>query len=116
MRKGIWREKWRVLLELSPGGQGNTFLVEPVPSSGQSRRCVVKVLRDQKTPERRARMLQEVTNLRLLNHPRVAQFVESNAEAFNEDVELYLVTEYVEGDELAVEKPIALSDAVTCIE
>src|SRR6185436_2771514 len=85
----------------------------PITNAG---RFALKVLKDQSSPERRARMLQEVTNLRLLEHPNVARHVDSNAEAFKEEIELYLVTEFVEGHELQAPNPLSLDDACRCLQ
>src|SRR2546428_570594 len=95
-----WKSKWKVVRELTPGGQGYTYLVHPASDTSANARFVLKQLKDQKTKERRERMLQEVTNLRLLDHLGVAKFVDSNADQYKTDESLYLVTEYIEGPDL----------------
>lgn len=97
MQKDIWRSNWVKLAPLGKGGQGFTYLARRKDSTAESATHVLKELKLQKDEERRARMYQEVASLRILDHPLVAKFAESNAERFQEDEELFLVTEFIPG-------------------
>jgi len=100
--KGPWDEKWNIFEKIGGGGQGNTYLVNPKHDDSLG---VLKILNNQKDPERRRRMYRESTNLRTLRHDRIPGFLDTNAHDYDSDARLYLVTEYVEGE--------TLEDAVT---
>lgn len=88
-----WQEKEK----LSEGGQGWTKLVEHEGTAG-----VLKILKMQKDPERRARMRRESVALQMLSHARIPKFIECNTDKFAEvDVELYIVMEFIGGRPLS---------------
>ena len=99
MGNSSWHSRWIVVRELSPGGECCTFLVRRAGAASEET-FVLKTLKDQKSPERRAIMAHEVAALHTLDHPGVARFVESNALKFDGDEELYLVREYIPGTDL----------------
>lgn len=103
-----WSDKWEIIEELSGGGQGATFLVKR-KSPGEiipNETFVLKVLKNKTDPERRKRMYREVANLKTLDHSGIPKLIESNAEQFDSEVRLYMVTEFIEGETLsqAIEK------------
>src|SRR5450432_756704 len=92
-----WSENWEVVDELPPGGHGYAHKV---------RRCrendaclyVLKTLKNQASEERRARMYAEAAALKILDHPCIARYVESNTDHHaDKSIGLYVVTEYIEG-------------------
>src|SRR4051812_22889413 len=92
-----WRDNWEIVGELPGGGHGYTHKVRQ-RNDTSGRLCVLKTLKNQESSERRARMFGEATALRILVHPRIARFVESNSELYADTTtKLYLVTEYVDG-------------------
>src|ERR1051325_7119586 len=102
MAKNVWNQKWVRLKRLSKGGQGLTYRARRLEDSEHDEGAyVLKELKDQRDPERRARMYQEVANLRILEGEGIAHYVDANAERFKEDEDLYLVTEYIPGPTLA---------------
>jgi serine/threonine-protein kinase len=103
-----WNDKWEIIKELSGGGQGATFLVKPKSPSETipNETFVLKVLKNHTDPERRKRMYREVANLKTLDHNGIPRLIESNAEQFDSEVRLYMVTEFIKGETLsqAIEK------------
>jgi serine/threonine-protein kinase len=99
MNHDLWNAQWTKLAPLAKGGQGFTYTVRKSDSS-DAPICVLKVLKAQKDPERRARMRREVAILEHLRHSNIAQVIESNASRDGEEHELYIIMEYVEGSHL----------------
>src|SRR4051812_6027394 len=97
MERKPWLARWEIVRSLSEGGHGRTYLVRPKEGGSEQ---VLKVLKMQQDVERRTRMALEAHALNILSHPRIAGLVESNAEQLKQDVELYLVTRFVEGPDL----------------
>ena len=101
MQKNQWADKWKKGDHLSVGGHGITYLARRKDAPTDDYDHVLKILRDQRDTERRSRMFQEVANLRILDHEGVAKCVDSNTDHFeDEEVELFMVTEYIEGSDL----------------
>jgi serine/threonine-protein kinase len=125
MTKDLWKTRWAKGERLGKGGHGLAYHARPlVPSDGDAT-FVLKELIKQKDPERRARMHREVASLETLEHAAIAKLIDSNARDYKDDVELYLVTEFVPGANLedavnakrpslqeAVEMVLRLLDAV----
>ena len=108
-----WQSRWIVVRELSPGGQCCTFLVRRAGAASEES-FVLKTLKDQRSPERRAILCHEAAALSTLDHPGVARFVESNAVEFGGDAELYLVRGHVPGPDLdafAGSSPVPIATA-----
>jgi serine/threonine protein kinase len=62
---------------------------------------MLKTLSNQKDPERRSRMLREISNLKSLNHCGIPKIYDANVEYFeDESSRLFYVTDYVEGTNL----------------
>src|SRR4051812_40189748 len=95
MHRRIWERNWKRVRSLSQGGHGRTSIVVRNGDTDNTE-YVLKELVRQDDPERRRRMAIEVNALKVLDHPGLARFVESNAEQHKEDVELYVITEKVE--------------------
>lgn len=115
-----WDEKWEKVKQIGGGGQGETFLVHPKDPKILSQTCVLKILKNQKDPERRTRMYREVAALKTLNCLGIPQLIDSNYDQFATDVPLYMVGEFIEGKTLSqfVEnsaKPIGIRDAITLV-
>jgi serine/threonine-protein kinase len=100
--QGRWDEKWKFVNDLGSGGQGTTFRVESTEDGSQG---VLKILNEPDDEKCRDRMYQETAALRVLRHRQIARLVDTNANDFETDAELYLVTEYIDGP--------TLRDAVT---
>jgi eukaryotic-like serine/threonine-protein kinase len=100
MTKHLWKARWAKVGPLGRGGHGFAYLVKPLAASTAATEFVLKDLIKQKDPERRARMHREVASLETLDHPGVARLVESNARDYKEDVELYIITEFIPGENL----------------
>lgn len=98
--KEPWAGTWTQLKELGKGGQGTTHLVQKI-ASGE--KAVLKVLRNYKKPQPRARFLQEITNLRKLapTAASVPRIVEDNAvHSDDQETPLYFVMDYIAGQTL----------------
>jgi serine/threonine protein kinase len=102
MAKRPWDDRWVRVEHLSGGGQGLTYLARAsTDPPDKEPQYVLKELKNQKDPERRARMYQEVAQLRVLQHSNIAKYVDSNADRFETDEPLFLVMERVFGQPLS---------------
>ncbi|EAW33695.1 protein kinase [Lyngbya sp. PCC 8106] len=99
-KKKPWNEKWETIEQIGGGGQGLTFLVKPKNDSFPTGNYVLKILKNQKSFERRSRMHIEVTALDVLNCPGIPKLIDSNSHLFKEDIPLYMVTEFIDGSTL----------------
>lgn len=100
--KGPWDKNWDVCQQnFGKGGQGTTHLV--CRTGAPAEKAVLKILKNNKSPQARRRMYREVASLKTMddaggNVPRV---LEHNTEEFeNEGVQLFVVMEYVPGQTL----------------
>jgi serine/threonine protein kinase len=90
-----WGDEWEVVHRLPGGAQGVPYIV--VRRGTNAPQYFLKELISENS-ERRERMYREVAFYRTLTHRGIPDFVESNAEHFqDETVPLYLVTELVPG-------------------
>jgi serine/threonine-protein kinase len=115
-----WDEKWEKVKQIGSGGQGETFLVQPKDPKIFSQACVLKILKNQKDPERRQRMYREVAALKTLNCFGIPKLIDSNCDQFATDVPLYMVGEFIEGKTLSQllenpAKPMGVRDAITLV-
>lgn len=115
-----WDEKWETIRPIGGGGQGDTFLVKPKDSPTNDRPGVLKILKNQKDPERRRRMHREVAALRTLDCPGIPRLIESNSDQFAADVPLFMIGEFIEGKTLSQfledpAKPMGIGDAITLL-
>ena len=96
--------RYQIISQLGQGGFGTTFLAEDQYLPGHQK-CVVKQLKPQETDSftletaRRLFDSEAQTLYQLGTHPQIPQLFAY----FEENQEFYLVQEYIEGDELALE-------------
>lgn len=118
-----WQERWfEDAAELSlrrKGGQGFIKFVRPV-NKIENILYVLKILKEQKTPERRARMRREIVALETLRHPATPKIIESNTEKYlDTSIDLYAVFEYIPGPTLtefiADKKSLPLTESLELI-
>src|SRR5688500_18282699 len=100
-----WNEKWKIVRELAPGGQGQTFLVENKVKGDQ--RGVLKIMHPQYSQDlpSRTRILQEATSLFSVSSGNglVPNVLDTNASvetAKDLICPLYLVMDFVDGETL----------------
>jgi serine/threonine-protein kinase len=118
MMRETWRATWVKGAHLGKGGQGLTYMTRQNRPDSKDE-YVLKLLVRQDDRERRARMHQEVANLKRLDHPNVSKYIDSNFERYHEDEELYLVTEFIPGPNLAdfaTTQPLDASHAAEVLE
>jgi eukaryotic-like serine/threonine-protein kinase len=116
MKKTTYGHKWTKGERLGKGGQGLTYFSEPIPKDGNV--YALKLLKEQRNQERRDRMFIEVTATQILEHPNIPQFIDSNAHEYkNNEVDLYLVSEYINGPTLqefiTQNGGLSLADSIT---
>jgi serine/threonine protein kinase len=93
-----WQDKWTELRRLTPGGQGDTYLVAAQGTTEPKR--FLKVLKENRA-ERRNRMRREIACYTILRHPAIPALIDSNVLSFDDAGAIpYLVSEFVEGDNL----------------
>src|SRR5258708_1663483 len=93
-------ERWKVVEELkSNSGQGNTYFVEDIKTSGSSQKHVIKLLKNI-DPKSVSRFEKEIRSSLALKHRNIVKVVDS---AYQEADTPYLVTEYCSGGELTPE-------------
>ncbi len=99
-----WEAKWKIVSELGGGAQGSTRLVESV--SQVPKKAVLKILKNVRDQQARARMHREVTSLATLANTgvKVPQVYDGNTELYQDAViPLYFVMEFIPGKTLADE-------------
>ena len=99
MKKRPWDDKWEITQEsLGSGGQGTTHIV--TGKDGAVEQAILKLLRNQKSPQARRRMHSEVTNLGIVSAAKgkVPHVLDGNTDRFDdEEIPLYFVMEYITG-------------------
>lgn len=108
-----WDERWHVGQQIGGGGQGNTY---HATRRTDGHRGVLKTLKNQTDPERRARMHREATALETCAHPGIPRLLDSNTDRYTEpEVLLFIVLEHVEGATLGqvVEEAGPLGEAAS---
>ena len=85
---------------IGDGQQGPAFLARRNESPEEAWPFVLKRLRQQNQQKARRRMHFEVAILETLDHPGVVELVESNANDFKSNADLYMVTHRVHGIDL----------------
>jgi len=91
-----WEPRWKNVKNLSGGGQGLTVIVE----STTGLKAVLKRIRSDATPNGRARMKGEVSNLQILASAgiKVPRVLEDNTAAFHDTgAKLYFIMDLVDG-------------------
>ena len=109
-----FKERWTVQRSAGSGGQGRGYVVNQARDLA-AKTFFLKELKDQKNPQRRARMFREAAALESYAHHRIPHFVESNAQLHGDSsAKLYLVTEFIPGEMLSTRhrKPFAFNDAI----
>jgi serine/threonine-protein kinase len=95
-----WRTRWIEALPFGKGGQSHTYSVRE-RSNPKTPPRFLKVLKDQQRTDLRKRFRREVAAYETLTHRAIPKLLDTNASGFDDpDVELYLVTELVEGPTL----------------
>jgi len=93
-----WEAKgWRFIRDIGAGGHGTIKLVLRADTQTQ---YALKGLQRKSDRDRRERLKREVDSLRRLKHPRISMLVDHNTEELDSETELYLVTEFIEGEHL----------------
>lgn len=95
-----WEDRWEELGPIGKGGQGETRRVKDI-ATGRS--GVLKTLRNKKSPQARARMYQEVNNLKILNglECKVPKIYDDNCSSWEErGTTIYFVMEFIKGTTL----------------
>lgn len=100
--KSTWKEKYSEIKPLTNGGQGQIYKV----FNGEDKKIpfALKVWNRQRDYRQRSRIKKEISNLKKLGsayHPNIVQFIEANEDDYDKlDIELYMVTAFIEGKEL----------------
>lgn len=95
--KKPWAGKWQTIDKFGETGQSWTYKVVSLQENPPGE-FVLKALKENKV-ERRVRFLNEISALRTLRHPGIADLVDDNSQQENSEG-LYLVTKYIKGDTL----------------
>jgi serine/threonine protein kinase len=118
--KNPWSNSWEVLKKLGKGGQGETSLVKSI--SDPNRLGVLKTLKNNRSPQARARFQIEVSILEALAYRgiKVPTVFESNTDRFkDEGTPLYFVMQYIEGrtleEAVRTDGPLSLERASAMI-
>ncbi|WP_169731739.1 serine/threonine-protein kinase [Sphingomonas jaspsi] len=110
-----WKEEWAISLQLKAGGQGFGYIVS---NRSNSSTAFLKVLKDQKTAERRRRFYREAASYDSLSSPGIPRLILSNAHLHEDrSVKLFIITEFVEGTNLSELEniPIPTVEAVNIV-
>ncbi|MFH1300353.1 MAG: protein kinase [Planctomycetota bacterium] len=110
---------WERGEKVGNGNQGFTFFSKRKDDLEQEWPFILKRLKRQDDANARRRMYIEVSTLRTLDHSGVMQLEESNAEEFNSDADLYMVSHRVYGKDLEQlvkeDGLLSINDAVTIL-
>ena len=115
-RKRIVADKWQIIDEIGSGGQGKIYKVRNISNSTDTNTFALKYLKSQKDMERRKRMYNEVSNIKVLKNEHLLSIVDSNCDSYEEDVDLYYVSTYIEGctlEDYRISNNISFSDALS---
>jgi len=112
-----WADRWERGEKLSRGGQGQTYLAHPIDNPAE--KVVLKIPHNRKDPQSRARLAREVLSLQELDASGAAvpAVRDTNSELWNSSTaELYIVTDFIEGDTLehvvATRKSLPVEQAI----
>ncbi|HEY9700834.1 MAG TPA: serine/threonine-protein kinase [Allocoleopsis sp.] len=113
----ILQNRYKILQTLKSGSFGDTFLAEDIHLPGNPN-CLIKQLKQNAIPDVKTRFETEAIMLKELgdNHPQIPKLLAR----FEENNELYLVQEYIEGHTLKHEfenlkNPLTESEAIALI-
>lgn len=94
-----WASNWNKLEDIAGGKQA---AAKKVIHRETGEVAFLKILNRQEDVERRSRFFREATAYETIRHPRIPQFIESNAHRHAEsDTKVYLVIEHIAGSTLA---------------
>src|SRR3712207_4380064 len=89
-----WKEAWVKISDGPSGGHGESKIVRSLAEHGS--KFFLKILKDQKNYERRARLYRETSALETIDTKGVPRLIQTNARNFkNKEYQLYLVCEYI---------------------
>ncbi|HBJ34507.1 MAG TPA: hypothetical protein DDZ51_07030 [Planctomycetaceae bacterium] len=96
------------------GNQGHAFLARKVTDPDDEYNYILKTLKRQTEPARRAMFLNEISAMATLEHPGVLQVEITNAQDYKGEVELYLITRLLQGPDLEdlVERGLPFQEAI----
>lgn len=117
LKKKAWKDLgWERGDEISGGNQGHTFFARRSTDPRGEFNYVLKTLKRQDKPDRRAMFCNEVRAMGVLDHKGVVEVAATNAEEFRDPaVELFLVTHRIDGkdlERLVQAAALSLEDAV----
>lgn len=95
--KKPWAEKWHIVEPFGETGQSWTYRVVSLQENHEGE-FVLKALKINHG-ERRVRFLNEISALKTLRHPGIANLIDDNSQQENSE-DLYLVTKYIRGSTL----------------
>lgn len=111
----IIAEKWQTIGTIGGGGQATVYKVTNIEDSTDF--FALKYLKSQKDMERRKRMFNEVSNVKLLDNAHLVSIIDTNCDLYEtKDIDLYYVTSYIEGctlEEYFEENDISFSEALS---
>lgn len=94
-----WKEEWDSIDEMKSGSQASA---KKVRNKKSNQIGFMKILNKQKDIERRYRFRREATVYDLANHSNIPKILQTNAHQYrDEDYNLFLVTEFIEGKTLS---------------
>lgn len=114
-KRKIWEINWSIGNKIGGGGHGTTYCVTHKDESLTKDPFALKILKQQKDHERRKRMHREVTALETLDHKGIPRIIDSNTSQYNEETELYMVSEYIPGptlEDAIISRPFDMDVAI----
>jgi len=99
------------------GNQSRAYLARRATDQDHEFGYILKSLKRQDSPDRRAMFFIETSAMKALDHPGILCVEETNAEAYKQPVELFLITRKASGDDLdeIVSRGIGLEDAIRIV-
>ena len=86
----IIAEKWQTIGTIGGGGQATVYKVTNIEDSTDF--FALKYLKSQKDMERRKRMFNEVSNVKLLDNEHLVSIIDTNCDLYEtKDIDLYYV-------------------------
>ncbi|TBZ41641.1 hypothetical protein E0H47_10145 [Rhizobium leguminosarum bv. viciae] len=118
-----WKAAWEEVpaIKMDGGGQGDVRRVRR-KGTPDGVTYVLKELRDNKNPERRARMRREIATGETMSHPSTPRVIDHNTDEYlDPNVSLFAVFEFIDGRTIARHyedrgEPYALGDAIALLE
>lgn len=104
LKKKCWEESgWERGEQLrdKEGNQAHTFLARRASDPAGEFNYILKMLKRQESPEKRAMFCAETMAMSALDHPGVLPIEETNAAEYRNELELFLITKRVCGSDLS---------------